>query len=273
MELAYQESLKQAGLGKDQAAVYEALVKMGPSPASDAALSAGIGRPLAYKVLDELIDIGLVEKKDEPRKVARFVPAHPLKLKEVVERRLAQAQGAQTALEGVLGKLTSDFNLQSGKPGIQFFEGLEGIRKVSWDSLETKDVLRQYADIEAIRKYIPELNAEYMAERKKRGIKKRTIILDTSGTREYLATGVPDLTDSRLIKTDEQPFQSIMQIYDGKVSYITLSPQQLIGVIITDSHIYSTHKYLFDFMWGKAEAPHAASRISGSSGESASNAA
>jgi len=55
-DLAYQESLKQAGLGKDQAAIYEALVKMGPSPASDIAFSAGIGRPLAYKVLDELIE-------------------------------------------------------------------------------------------------------------------------------------------------------------------------------------------------------------------------
>src|SRR4051812_9749020 len=115
-ELNYQESLRQAGLAKDQAAIYEALVKRGPSPASDIALSAGLGRPLAYKVLDELIEIGLVEKKDEPKKVAKFIPVHPLKLKEIADKRLDSAQNAKTALEGTLSKLISDFNLQSGKP-------------------------------------------------------------------------------------------------------------------------------------------------------------
>ena len=272
-DLAYQESLKQAGLNRDQAAVYEALVKMGPSPASDIALSAGIGRPLAYKVLDGLISFGLVEENKEPKKVARFAPAHPLKLKEVVEKRLDQAKGAQTALEGVLGKLTSDFNLQSGKPGVRFFEGIDGIREVAWDTLTTKGELRMYADVEAIRKFIPELNAEYIKERTKRGIKKRTLVLDTDGSREYLRGGPPDLTDTRLIKTDESPFQTDMHIYDGKVSYITLSEEHLVGIIIADPHIYATHKYLFDFMWEKAESLQAASASRSSEVGGRSNAA
>lgn len=258
MELTYQQTLVQSGLEKNQALVYEALVKHGSQPASSAAHLAGLGRPLTYKVLDELIDLGLVEEKKESGKIARFIPAHPLQLKEVVEKRLDAAKGAQTALEGVLGKLTSDFNLQSGKPGVQFFEGLDGVREVAWDTLTTKGELRMYADVEAIRKYIPELNKEYVAERKKRGIKKRTLVLDTHGSREYLRGGPPDLTDTRLIKTDLPPFQSDMHIYDGKVSYITFSDERLIGIIITDPHIHETHKYLFDYMWEKAETIHAA---------------
>lgn len=261
MELAYQQSLKEAGLTKDQAAAYEALVKMGTAPASDVAYGAGIGRPLTYKVLDELMSMGIVEK-DESRKVARFTPAHPLKLKERIEKRAEEAQNAKTALEGVLGRLTSDFNLISGKPGVRFFEGLEGVREVAWDTLTTKDELRMYADVEAIRKYIPELNAEYVAERKKRNIKKRTLVLDTHGSREYYKSTIPDITDTRLIKTDELPFQSDMHIYDGKVSYITFSEDRLIGIIIADPHIYATHKYLFDFMWSKAESIQAANRSS-----------
>ena len=107
MELAYREALTQTGLTKDQSAVYETLVKKGALPASDAAFAAGISRPLAYKILDELLETGLVEK-DESRKVARFTPAHPLKLKEVVEKRLAQAQNAQTALTRVKDLVQND---------------------------------------------------------------------------------------------------------------------------------------------------------------------
>ncbi|HEY4520930.1 MAG TPA: hypothetical protein VJL57_00845 [Candidatus Paceibacterota bacterium] len=78
--------------------------------------------------MDELISLGLVEKHEAPRSVARFAAAHPLKLKEIAENRFEQAQNAKMAVDGTLSKLISDFNLQSGKPGVRFFEGVEGVR-------------------------------------------------------------------------------------------------------------------------------------------------
>jgi hypothetical protein len=50
------------------------------------------------------------------------------------------------------------------------------------------------------------------------------------------------------------PFNSVMQIYDGKISYITLSKTSKIGVIIEDKNIYQMHKSLFEYIWSKAEA-------------------
>ncbi|OGG52463.1 hypothetical protein A2851_05505 [Candidatus Kaiserbacteria bacterium RIFCSPHIGHO2_01_FULL_53_29] len=251
-DLAYQESLKQAGLGKDQAAIYEALVKMGPSPASDIAFSAGIGRPLAYKVLDELIEIGLVEKKEEPKKVARFIPAHPLKLKEVVEKRLALAQGAQTALDGVLGKLTSDFNLQSGKPGVQFFEGREGVLELLWDSLNTKGEIYTYAD-ETVERYAAKENEEYVRARIKKGISKKILMPDTAATRrELLARPLP-LTEIRLLRSTDAPlFNAVIEIYENTVSHLTFSEQSITGTLMRDPTIYRLHKYLFETAWRSA---------------------
>ncbi|OGG49774.1 hypothetical protein A2704_06825 [Candidatus Kaiserbacteria bacterium RIFCSPHIGHO2_01_FULL_54_36b] len=268
-DLAYQESLKQAGLTKDQSAIYEALVRMGPSPASDIALSAGIGRPLAYKVLDELIDIGLVEKRDEPKKVARFVPAHPLKLKQVVEKRLAQAQGAQTALDGVLGKLTSDFNLQSGKPGTRFFEGTEGIRECINDALTSRTEIYSYVDIDAIEREIPDISREFAKARQKLGLKKKNIGIDTPENRAEIEGYYTDVTEERLIPWPTSAFGTVMQIYDGKVSYFTLGEQK-IGIIIADPHIYEMHRSLFEFTWNNplAHAPQAASRKDSASGSS-----
>ena len=257
-ELAYQESLKQAGLGKDQAAIYEALVKMGPSPASDIALSAGIGRPLAYKVLDDLAALGLVDEKKEPKKVARFYPAHPLKLKEVVEKRLALAQGAQTALDGVLGRLTSDFNLVSGKPGVRFFEGLQGVKAVLDDSLTAREAILSYADIPAVEEYIADLNREYVRSREKMNVGKHIICADTDSNRFFFEGFKPTLTQIKLVALPQDPFKTIMQIYDGKISYFTLGGEHLIGIIIADQNLYKMHKILFENLWNSplAKTPY-----------------
>ena len=40
-----------------------------------------------------------------------------------------------------------------------------------------------------------------------------------------------------------------MQIYDNKISYLTLSDKEMIGVIIEDKYIYKMHKDLFEYMW------------------------
>ncbi len=252
MELTYEQSLIAAGLEKNQAAVYETLVKRGALPASDAAHLAGLGRPLTYKVLDELIALGLVEEKKERGKVARFVAAHPLKLKEIADKKLEAAQSAKVALEGTIGKLISDFNLQSGKPGVRFFEGMEGIRQVLWDSLNARETIYAYSDLAAIRKYISDINKEYVAERMRRNVNKYGLVPDTPENRSFMRdyTGkMLEMTETRFLPCDKAPFSTVMQIYDNKVSYSVLGEKNLIGVIIEDPRIYTMHRTLYDYLW------------------------
>src|SRR3989344_5294839 len=252
-EVAYQQSLTQAGLEKNQALVYEALVKNGALPASSAARVAGLGRPLTYNVLNELATLGLVEKLDEPRKVARFAPEHPLKLKEVIEKRLEAAQGARTALDGILGKLTSDFNLQSGKPGGRFFEGRDGIRECINDALTSKTEIYSYVDIAAIEKQIPDISRDFAKQRQKLGLKKKNVGIDTPENRAEIEGYYPDVSEERLIPWPTQKFGTVMQIYDGKISYFTIGEQK-VGVIVADPHIYEMHRSLFEFTWNDPRA-------------------
>jgi hypothetical protein len=211
-----------------------------------------ISRPMVYKVLDDLSHLDLVEKKEEAGKVARFEAAHPLKLKEWVGKRKQAALGAETAFDGIAGKMISDFNLRSGKPGVRFFEGLTGIREVLEDSLTAHEIIYSYADLESIEKYIGSINRDYVKSREKLNIQKKGIVLDTPFAREFLKNYKPGITETRTISTDAEPFHTVMQIYDGKVSYITLSEQNIIGVIVQDPRIYAMHKYLFEYTWETA---------------------
>ncbi len=108
------------------------------------------------------------------------------------------------------------------------------------------------AYLEAIEKYIPEMNIEYSALREHQGVKKRGLVIDSPEARKFLRSYKDSKTTKiKLISAKEKtpPFQTTMQIYDNKVSYVTLTDEYFVGIIITDQNIANTHKYLFESLW------------------------
>lgn len=255
INLEYTENIVSTGLSKEQAVVYEALLKLGESPASTISKSIPnkypLSRPLIYKVLEELIKLDLAEKKDLEGKVATFTPKHPVAINKAIDAEKARIERTKEEFLNTSGKLSSLFNLTSGKPGVQFYEGKDGVWEVLMDSLTSTEEVLSCADLEAIEKYIPDLNAEYSIMREDKGIKKRALVIDSKISRDFLRSYDHAITTVKLIKeTTQRPnFQTVMQIYDQKVSYITLTNNYLVGIIITDQYIANTHKYLFESMW------------------------
>jgi predicted transcriptional regulator len=103
-----------AGLSEDQAVLYESLIHYGPQKATRLAFLAGVPRTLSYRHLEELIEQGLVAKEEQSGKVARFAPAHPLKLKDLATQRLEDAQAAKGLVEEVLPALVRNFDTMLG---------------------------------------------------------------------------------------------------------------------------------------------------------------
>ena len=250
----YEKFLEELGLNKEQSLVYESLLKNGLMPARVVAQKSGVKRSLTYKILEQLISLGLVEKRDNIGKITLFFPAHPGKLREFLQKREEAIKTAEASLGGIMGKMVSDFNLLSGKPNVQFYEGPEGMKKVLEDSLSAESEIFAYADVISIEKYIPDINKDYVAKRRKFSIKKKGLIFDSPEARKLLAGYNPDITENKFISFKTSPSHTIMQIYDNKVSYITLGDTQMIGVIIEDSHIASLHKYLFEYQWSTIPA-------------------
>lgn len=248
----YVQALADAGFTKHQASVYSYLVENGPSGASIIARQTGIARTLAYRILDELSELGLVDKEDKKGAISVYLPAHPVKLHELVERRKQEAENAATAVASIVDKMTSEYNKTLGKPGVRFFEGPEGVEYVLEDSLKARGLIYTYADIEAVLEHIPDINARYVAKREKLGKKKKVILLDSPGARKIMTGYHQEVTDAKLISLNAPPFGSIMEIYDNTISYVTLKKERMIGVIIEDESITAMHRYLFEYMWEQA---------------------
>ena len=248
------QQLTALGLDYQQASIYELLLAEGTLKAGQIAKKTPFKRGLVYKTLEELSTIGLIEKKEPPKKVATFTAAHPSKLSQLIDQQIKEKQDAKKGIADDLGDLTSLYNLANGKPGVEFYEGKSGVEHVLNDTLKKKGEIYTYADIEAVSHNIKSINDTYVKKRASLGIPKKALILDTPFARDYMKTYHKTVTDTRLISNEEAPpFRSIMEIYDGKISYITFENEIMVGMIIQDQAIYEMHKYLFEFMWNRGK--------------------
>lgn len=256
----YEQHLIQAGLTKEQAIIYEVLLKSGPLRATQISQKSAdyneknpIKRGLVYKLLDQLLEMGLVEKEEEQGTVSVFKLAHPLKIQDLVKKKENEAKNAEIALENVLGSLVSDFNLISGKPGIQIFEGLEGIKKVLDDTLirNTEKKILTFSDVAGYEKYLKEWNTNHYApKRKKLGIYEKVIIPNNQKAIQYMNNyKANDITDILFIDHQLFPFSTEVNIYSNKISFVTFSENTHVGVIIDNSEIYNTLSSVFNFCW------------------------
>jgi len=248
----YLDSLVQIGLTDKEARVYEALLTIPEASIGQLAMrTVGVTRPNLYPLLRSLSKKGLVIEAVKGKiKIFRAEP--PQKLAEFIEKRKQEYKEAQMSYQLVLPQLTSDFNLASGKPNVQFFEGRTGTEKVIFDSLTSKTEVLQYVDHDAVNIHLAELNKRYVAERKRKGVKKKILMWDSPSARVTAAKQNDSrLTEIRIISGT--PHAAVMMIYDNKISYQNISKDSFIGVILEDQGIAAMHRDIFKFSWEKAE--------------------
>lgn len=242
------EILFQVGLSPDEVTVYEYLLTNGARAAGDVSRHTAIKRGTAYNVLGDLVAKGFARQYEE-RGIMKFALEHPSKIQELIEAERQRKEEALRSFESTLPALVSRWNLVYHRPAVRYYEGREGVKEVLEDSLTATDTIYSYADLDAIAKYIPDINKRYVAKREEKQLAKRGIAIDTPSTREFLKDYHPGITETKLIKTTPVPFATVMQIYNNKVSYITLAPDQMIGVIIEDPKIAAMHRSLFEHLW------------------------
>jgi len=239
------------GLTKVQSEIFSCLLQNGAKKASDIAKITKRPRGVAYKGLEELIDLGLVLKNEGKLGVALFTAEHPANLERVLERREKELVKTKKEFAASLPDFVSAYNLISNKPGIKFYEGEDGIQKSLEDTLTSPEPIDTFADIEAVEKNVKEINDAYAKKREKLQIKKRVIVADTPFNRSYLKNYNGTITEFRFLPKDFYSFNSGVQIYNNKVSYQVISPENKMAIIIEDKNIYQMNKLLFEYIWEK----------------------
>ena len=153
--------------------------------------------------------------------------------------------------------MISKYNLFIGKPNVQFYEGIEGIKKVHDYMVSTAKEI--YLIQSPKDKVIPESKSlidENIQARIKMGIKTRAITPLSVTTSEKLI-------ERRIIDDSLFPMNAQILVHENIVSMVDYNQNNIITTIIENTEFADTFKTIFNFMWEKIETdqPNLISRL------------
>lgn len=232
--------VKNIGLTDKEARVYLACLELGSSVVADIAGRARVNRVTAYDVLEKLIKKGMVNFMT--KKGARFYDA--------TDPQTVSAETKRKADD--FKKALPDFKRLKGDaihPRIKYFEGLEGIKAIYEDTLNSKTEILNYANSREIRDHWPTYDEDYVRRRVQKKIFLRGIApMDEHGKWVH-EHDKENFREIRLVPAEQFTFTNEINIYDDKVAIISYKDRPLIGMIIESLEIANTQRDIFKMAW------------------------
>jgi predicted transcriptional regulator len=243
------------GLDDNEEKVYQALLELGPATVSQITKQAGITRTFGYQILEQLSIHGLVNRVSGRNACMRYAAQHPRHLVQFVQNRKHQWERRLREAEHRLPDLVSLFKVAE-KPVVKYQEGIEGVKNIYQQTLESKEEILSILDIEGWD--TPELRRFgkiYNRERSNKKIKERILILDTPRGRQWMKDyqGSFRFTNYRWIRPEQVPgikeFGGEINIYENKVMMALLKKPNFMGVLIESSALVNILKGMFELAW------------------------
>ena len=193
--------LSGAGLNEKEAGLYLAGLELGEASLQQLAKEAGIKRPTAYDVIRELERKGLFLQSIRDKK-RYFVAEDP----EVV---LGLLKTREEALTRALPDLKLLLQTGGRKPRVKFYDGVEGLKAMYWNTLESKGTILVYGSIDDMWYAMPrDFIKDYVKERAKRKINIRGLVPNTNDAQEYVKRDKEELRHMILIPKERFIFSN-----------------------------------------------------------------
>jgi sugar-specific transcriptional regulator TrmB len=240
-----EKALARLGIVGNLYEVYRAALELGDVPVARIVERTGLPKATVYGALTRLEQDGLIADWGQPGK-RRVVAYDPAILLEQLEAR-------RQMLGEMLPQLRSLYNGAKGKPGIRFYEGLDGVEKALWDSLTTQsgEMYCTFAMAEIME--IPGLSrmAHFLDERLNRGIDMKVL-----RSRQHDRKGIWQCSRAERRELRFSPDNAIlamtMLIYDTRVAVVS-SHKESYGLVIESNEFSSLLRTMFMSMWDISE--------------------
>jgi sugar-specific transcriptional regulator TrmB len=224
--------LREMGLSENEANVYLALLKNGPSLAGTISRKTGIHRRNVYDITERLIKkgiIGYILKNNR-----RFFEAvNPEKFLDILKQKESEL------LEG-MPMLMDIYSGSHEKQETNFYKGVEGLKSVFQDQLDgNKEVLIIGASLSAF-EILPFYFKWYDRDRVQRKIKVKIIASEPLGKK------IP-LSEIRFLP-QKYANPLAINIYKDKVAII-LWKKSPISIVIKEKEIADSYRKYFELMW------------------------
>lgn len=241
--------LKAFGLDDKEAAVYLSGLQTGPATVIELSRRTKLPRTTIYSILEKMVGQNLfhIGKK---KKYTVYTAENPECLEKIFQEK-------QIVFENIMPKLEEVSKLFSGTPNIMLYEGTDGFKQM-WKDLFISGA-KEYRMITGgmgMLEYVhePYLVKKIIAERIKRGIKSKQLIIESRYSNSIIAKDQKELRESRLLPPGSQVPASII-IFDNKIAHITTRRENVM-VLLTSGDVAITYRTMFDLLWQGARNPY-----------------
>jgi len=228
--------LEDSGLTKNEAAIYLALIDLGPSRAGLITRKTGVHRRNVYDSIEKLIQKGLVSYIKE-NNIRLYSAVSPERLIEIQKER-------ENNLLSVVPELERKFNAFKVKKETVFFKGKQALKSIFDDQIkEGKEILVLEAcpfanDI--VKYYFP----RYDKERQVKKIKVKALFTSKADYK------IPLSEIKYLPKDLDSP--SATNVYGNKVAII-LWTEEPFAILIDQKEIADSYRAYFELLWKSAK--------------------
>jgi sugar-specific transcriptional regulator TrmB len=238
------EVLNQIGLNQKQANVYLALLELGTATVHPIATKAGIKRPTAYLILEDLQRKGMVSVIPREKKVM-YTAESPEKIIQDLNKK-------QELIKRFMPNMLALYNAKKDKPQVLLFEGREGVGQV-YDKIFSSPEVQFFSTIRDVFKLFPDMPKLLTKRVKSKEMKIREILTQTPADLEYAAwTEQGEYYQSRFAPKDFPEFLTDSAIFGNSAAFFSFSPT-IFAVQITNLQISQSLKVLFNMAWMAAE--------------------
>lgn len=240
-------SLATLGLTETEARVYTALLELGGDYVSNISRQSGVKRTNCYHALETLSEKGFVSITNKENS-KYYIAEDPRRLLEEQKKKMKTA-------EFIMPDLLALRNTDTGfLPKMKYFEGKKAIQELLSKPLDCKVEILTYTNFKQAMDKFGDTLKNYLHEKAKRNIKARLISPYHKDAEDFIYKVFPKdyLTFSvQILFTNPKQFflKNDVNIFEDKVSMISLDPKENIGVLI-ESEVYAdTFRTIFNLSW------------------------
>lgn len=235
-----QKTLEQFGYRSNEIKVYLAVLQMGASTISEVAGRVKIPRTSVQLIITSLQEKGLINFFIK-RKRKYWVGENP----EKIAIELKEKEAALKTIMPQLQALRYDTGV---KPTIRLYNGIDGIKSILDDIIETKRPIRSLTSMEDAEKLLEDTFDDFIEKRHARFLRVQFLTHRSPKTEGMKKRDMEELRHTRFLP-DGFTLKNANFIYGDKVAIISLNKKLPVGTIIEDRDVAETQNQLFEYIW------------------------
>jgi len=249
-----QKVLSQFGLKNSEIDTYTTLLKIGSQPASIIAKKLNKPRTTTTVYLTKLKQEGFIKVIWKGR-TQYYVPENPKKILQNLQenkiRSMEKMDMGVRAFSTIIPELSAMMRNDYIVPKVTFYEGTNELKQMYKDTLTSKTDIQCFSSVTDLWDLFgKEYDSWYVKKRAKNQIPLMYLAKDTPTERSETKKDKKLFRQSKLLPPELFDITNEINIYDNKVSFITLKEEK-IGVLIESKEIYHTMKTIFQMLWRK----------------------